>query len=879
MDDDKSPKGDEEPTSPAEADRTKKKRKTTAKKDKDKLKPVFEDGKDGDAKQPEPSSEGAETAAEDRAAARRARRRPSDVDTQRKEGDADPKVSAKTPKAKSRERPHSEGGKDHAHFAGDLGSQNSDYAGMLGGKPHTGIRHQVDGDIGHSKDRLPELFGKKSTDDLRSPAFMYTWFRHSVVGVGPPYRTHDKESEESPIWTAMQMLDATLDKNDWHRSYGFQTRRIGKVKQEWAFRGAQLGPERSIRQISQHAMRAQSAGARDRLPPVDRRNRRQRGKKDRHAASHPVLPPAERPETPQRPETPGAEEDTIRPPSAPGGTAVADSIDLSAVTAADAATVEKHMPKKKKRERIKLNEKREETEEEKKMRLQEEEAKTAAAAADVKNKAKQDKHDKRNKAAKDRIEKEKKEKAERAKQEAEEAKQIEDEIEAERLQREKERMEKDEAYRARKAKQEAEAIERNRNRGRERGERPDMSDYDPHALDEVRDAAMHDVNDPGHLEVRAPSKEKRKAYKAESAAASSLPTPTTTAAASEMSEAEQKEALVREYCINLYERGGETTLNREDMANYAIYSEFAKQQALRDRVAADIAEAAISGVIPDKLKELQNQERFAELRCQIAVRLTEDVFEGVIVQKVKEEQQKIVPSLGSAVADAIDITDAPIVPRPPEKSHSSVQQAPPEVFKAEKPVEQEAPPMVFKAEKPVQQEAPPEVFKAEKPVQQEAPPEDLKALEEPADPAPSEPAFSLQLDLLADEHARPGSETPSTVHCLDTPASLASPAVSRPQTGKPVDVLEPVPDVDPAEQVETAPAETVPMQSVQTSGTPSKTEQPPTSGTTVADAIDVEELAKITAAQKAEQEAKLKQESERLKAEATAAAKAEAGSL
>lgn len=211
MDDDKSPKGDEEPTSP-EADRTKKKKKTATKKDKEKLKPVFEDGKDGDAKQPEPSSEGAETAAEDRAAARRARRRPADVDTQRKEGDADPKVSAKTPKAKSRERPHSEGGKDHAHFAGDLGSQNSDYAGMLGGKPHTGIRHQVDGDIGHSKDRLPELFGKKSTDDLRSPAFMYTWFRHSVVGVGPPYRTHDKESEESPIWTAMQMLDATLDK-------------------------------------------------------------------------------------------------------------------------------------------------------------------------------------------------------------------------------------------------------------------------------------------------------------------------------------------------------------------------------------------------------------------------------------------------------------------------------------------------------------------------------------------------------------------------------------------------------------------------------------------------------------------------------------------
>merc|ERR1719421_2717013 len=106
------------------------------------------------------------------------------------------------------------------------------------------------------------------------------------------------------------------------------------------------------------------------------------------------------------------------------------------------------------------------------------------------------------------------------------------------------------------------------------------------------------------------------------------------------------------------------------------------------------------------------------------------------------------------------------------------------VFKAEKPVQEEAPPEAFKAEKPVQEEAPSEVFKEQKPAQEEAPREDPKAVEEPADPAASEPAFSLQLDLLSDEHARPGSETPSTVHCLDTPASLASPAVSRPQTGK-----------------------------------------------------------------------------------------------
>merc|ERR1712151_145717 len=89
-------------------------------------------------------------------------------------------------------------------------------------------------------DRLPKLVGRPSADDLKTPAYVRQAYRHETVGCGPPYRTSEKQHEESPVWTAMQMLDATLDKNDWQRSYSSATKN----------RCPKLGPEGSIRSVS-----------------------------------------------------------------------------------------------------------------------------------------------------------------------------------------------------------------------------------------------------------------------------------------------------------------------------------------------------------------------------------------------------------------------------------------------------------------------------------------------------------------------------------------------------------------------------------------------------------------------------------------------------
>merc|ERR1712048_256266 len=49
----------------------------------------------------------------------------------------------------------------------------------------------------------------------------------------------EKGNEGSPAWTAFQMLDATLDKNDWRRSYSSVYNK----------RGGQLGPKESVRTV------------------------------------------------------------------------------------------------------------------------------------------------------------------------------------------------------------------------------------------------------------------------------------------------------------------------------------------------------------------------------------------------------------------------------------------------------------------------------------------------------------------------------------------------------------------------------------------------------------------------------------------------------
>eukprot|EP00438_Fugacium_kawagutii_P020083 Skav200145 [mRNA] locus=scaffold2013:209841:210724:+ [translate_table: standard] len=42
---------------------------------------------------------------------------------------------------------------------------------------------------------------------------------HGTVAVGPPYQMREKLDATSPAWTAMRLLDASIEKADWVRSY------------------------------------------------------------------------------------------------------------------------------------------------------------------------------------------------------------------------------------------------------------------------------------------------------------------------------------------------------------------------------------------------------------------------------------------------------------------------------------------------------------------------------------------------------------------------------------------------------------------------------------------------------------------------------------
>lgn len=260
--------------------------------------------------------------------------RPPAVDTKTAggRGPLSPKSPAvsKTPKAPAQGRALSADGSQAASPSDskDSNIQNSRYVGMLGGIPNTGVRAQADGN-----NRLPALVGKPSTDDLRSPAFMYNWYRHETVSIGPPYKLSEGEGhEESPQWSAMQLLDASLDRNDWRRSYSYATRRVGRARQDWSIRGGSLGPSTSIRGVG----RATSAGAAPKhLPPVGRRPRRglDRKKDFQPHQAWPQMPrhPSRESLEPHHSDKPPMVE--ISPPSTADkdGTVVADPIDMSEV--------------------------------------------------------------------------------------------------------------------------------------------------------------------------------------------------------------------------------------------------------------------------------------------------------------------------------------------------------------------------------------------------------------------------------------------------------------------------------------------------------------------------------------------------------------------
>jgi len=420
--------------------------------------------------------------------------RPPAVDTRERGGRGAPSpkspAAARTPKTPASARPHSEERQpspfDSVDSAG--GAPPSRYVGMLGGIPNTGVRHQTD-----ANNRLPSLVGKPTTDDLRSPAFMYNWYRHETTGVGPPYKTCEaEEHQETPQWTAMQMLDATLDKNDWKRSYSWATRRVGRGQKEWSIRGGSLGPTSSIRTMG---ARSHSAGQAPRhLPPVVRRPIRGRerrpdprdrgrdhGRQQLPQQAMPTRPtavggrerpssetkPSSKPTTPgigrptsqderpptreseksggrSKPSTPGSaktEKETQDPTPGGTGTGVADAIDVSEVPGeeaaagsqdeqdkADAAAKAEELlgaGKKKKRERVKLREKEQE------LTPEEQAEKKAAEEKAAKEKIKKEKADKKNKAAKEKIKKDRiqaKEDAKRQAEEEERRKQEEEEL-------------------------------------------------------------------------------------------------------------------------------------------------------------------------------------------------------------------------------------------------------------------------------------------------------------------------------------------------------------------------------------------------------------------------------------------------------------------
>ena len=116
------------------------------------------------------------------------------------------------------------------------GSFNTQFcwAGMYGGMSGMGLRTKW-----KENPRLPALVGKMSTDDLHTPCYVRHAYRHGTVAVGPPYKTREPLDAGSPAWTALRLLDASIEKADWARSYS-------KILKEHR---RKLGPAKGIREM------------------------------------------------------------------------------------------------------------------------------------------------------------------------------------------------------------------------------------------------------------------------------------------------------------------------------------------------------------------------------------------------------------------------------------------------------------------------------------------------------------------------------------------------------------------------------------------------------------------------------------------------------
>jgi len=121
------------------------------------------------------------------------------------------------------------------------------WSGMHGGISGTGLRPRWEGNS-----RLPALVGKPIADDLKTPAYVRSAYRHGTVSVGPPYKFKDHADESVPAWTLAATLDMHIDRADWSRSYH-------KVMKDRTVT-AKLGPQDSIRNLARSVSLPKVAG-------------------------------------------------------------------------------------------------------------------------------------------------------------------------------------------------------------------------------------------------------------------------------------------------------------------------------------------------------------------------------------------------------------------------------------------------------------------------------------------------------------------------------------------------------------------------------------------------------------------------------------------
>lgn len=142
------------------------------------------------------------------------------------------------------------------------------WAGMYGGMSGTGLRPRW-----KDNPRLPALVGKQSTDDLHTPCYVRHAYRVGTVAVGPPYQLREKMDAMSPAWSALRVLDLSIEKADWVRSYS-------KILKEHS---RKLGPAQGIREMNRTVSLPKVGASRPKPRPV-LRARSAEAKKDRRTS-------------------------------------------------------------------------------------------------------------------------------------------------------------------------------------------------------------------------------------------------------------------------------------------------------------------------------------------------------------------------------------------------------------------------------------------------------------------------------------------------------------------------------------------------------------------------------------------------------------------